>query len=319
MPWSLGSAVAPEQSHVTIETLRLRGSGGEVVAEVNPVGAGIRSLSVDGVDLVQGYSGDRPPAMAGTVLVPWPNRIDRGRWELNGETQQLEITEPQLDSATHGLLSTARYLTQRRTESSLTFEAGISGHAGYPFELQTEVGYQLLDGGIEATQRITNSGGRPAPVAIGAHPYLRVGDVDANDLAVRIRAMTTVLLDERNLPTFDQDVSGTRYDLRNSVSVRDVVSHACFTGLELTNGRHELSLIAPDGRETVVWGDENFRWAQLYVTDAFPRGGGFVTAVALEPMTAPPNSLASGTGLHWIEPGDTWIVRWGIELRTTAR
>jgi aldose 1-epimerase len=304
---------------VTIETLRLRGSGGEVVAEANPVGAGIRSLSVDGVDLVQGYSGELPPGKAGTVLVPWPNRIDHGRWQLDGETQQLDITEPRLDTAIHGLLPTTRYVTQGRTESSITLGADISGHAGYPFELQTEVRYELVDCGIEATHRITNGGGRPAPVAIGAHPYLRVGDVDANDLAVRIAARTAVLLDERNLPTHDQDVSGSRYDLRSPVSVREVVRHACFTGLELTNGRYELSLIAPDGRETVVWGDEAFRWAQLYVTDTFPHDKGFVTAVALEPMTAPPNSLASGIGLHWIEPGDEWIVRRGIELRPTSR
>ena len=35
-------------------------------------------------------------------------------------------------------------------------------------------------------------------------------------------------------------------------------------------------------------------------------------AVAIEPMTAPADAFNSGKGVHWLEPGAEWTVRWGI-------
>jgi aldose 1-epimerase len=34
--------------------------------------------------------------------------------------------------------------------------------------------------------------------------------------------------------------------------------------------------------------------------------------VAIEPMTAPADSLNTGEGLRWLEPGEEWIAAWGI-------
>ena len=37
-----------------------------------------------------------------------------------------------------------------------------------------------------------------------------------------------------------------------------------------------------------------------------------MTAIAVEPMTAPADALNSGLGLRWIEPGASWSGHWGI-------
>ena len=43
-----------------------------------------------------------------------------------------------------------------------------------------------------------------------------------------------------------------------------------------------------------------------------PGGPTLGRAVAVEPMTAPANAFNTGAGLRWLEPGETWTVRWGI-------
>jgi len=73
-------------------------------------------------------------------------------------------------------------------------------------------------------------------------------------------------------------------------------------------------LRASDGRVVELWADEVFRYVQVYVMHDFPGAHGPEDAIAVEPMTAPPNALRSGEGLRWLGPGATWAVEWGIRL-----
>jgi aldose 1-epimerase len=71
-------------------------------------------------------------------------------------------------------------------------------------------------------------------------------------------------------------------------------------------------LSAPDGTETEVWQDGDWEWLQLFITRSYPSAEGPVTAIAVEPMTAPADALNSGIGLRFIEPGASWSGSWGI-------
>jgi aldose 1-epimerase len=51
---------------------------------------------------------------------------------------------------------------------------------------------------------------------------------------------------------------------------------------------------------------------QVFTTRAFPKGAGEGLAVAVEPMTAPPDAFNSGEGVRWLEPGEHWSVNWGV-------
>jgi aldose 1-epimerase len=70
---------------------------------------------------------------------------------------------------------------------------------------------------------------------------------------------------------------------------------------------------AVKGREGGVelWADPDFRWVQVFTPYDFPGAhGGF--AVAVEPMTCPPDALNSGIDLLHLDPGESWTGRWGI-------
>ncbi|MET0885885.1 MAG: aldose 1-epimerase family protein [Mycetocola sp.] len=299
-------SVTGEQFDLSLET----SSGGVVSATITQLAAGIRRLSVRGIDIMPPYDAGRPrPFGSGMVLVPWPNRVRDARWTLDGDTQQLDITEPGKNNAIHGLLRNSPYSVAARTESTLRLEAKIFPQHGYPFLLDTAVTYRLVDAGIEVTHTITNRSDAAAPVAIGAHPFFTIGDVEPDDLTVTVKAATHVEVDERSLPTAEVPVDGTRYDLRDGVLLADLALDDGFGGAVMRDGVSEHTISAPDGRTVTVWGDENFGYWQVFTTGLYP---GQSKAVAIEPMTAPADAFNSGHGLKWLTPGETWEASWGV-------
>jgi aldose 1-epimerase len=292
--------------------------GQQVQAAISPIGASIQQLQVNGVPIVRGSATAVPVGASGVVLAPWPNRVRGARWMLNGTTQQLDATEASAGNAIHGLLAGTEYSVDRLSADTLVLSAPVRSPAGYPFDLDTSVEFRLVTGGVAVRHRIVNSGIRAAPVALGVHPYLRLGGTPADELKIAIDADHTLLLGEDNLPVELVKVDGTPSDLRGGAAVRSAPVHACFTGLTVSDGRVRLQLIG-ESAAVEVWADPRFRWAQLYITKEFPGLGPGDLAIALEPMTAPPDALNSGTDLHWLSPTKRWSRHWGIRvLRNVA-
>ena len=288
--------------------IELVSADGSVRASINPVAASIRVLDVGGRALVEPYEGDQPPGAAGAVLVPWPNRVRDGRWLLGGAAQQLAITDPATNSANHGLLATTRYRIGERTADSVTMHARLDSPPGYPFVLATSVRYRLHPAGLDALHVLVNESDRRAPVALGVHPYLRAGDAD--EPRIRLPARERLVLDERHLPTGERrSVAGTPFDLRAGVPQRSAPWHASYTALDrAADGTVRADLSADGHGRTTLRADASFVALQLYIDrDRTP------PAIAIEPMTAPPDALNSGEGLRWLEPGERAEFRWGID------
>ncbi|WP_158865449.1 aldose 1-epimerase family protein [Leifsonia sp. AG29] len=284
---------------------------GDLTATITQVAAGIRTLRFGDADLVEPYPADAPtPSGDGIVLVPWPNRVKDGTWQLDGATQRLALTEPASGNAIHGLLRYRPYELVERTEASVTQSAAIYPELGYPFQLDTTVTHELDTEGLRVTHTITNAGSRKAPVAIGAHPYLRIGDVPPEELTLTVRARLHFETDDR------QNVVGTApvepggpLDLSSGRRVSDLQLDDGFGELDLP-AAHVLQ--ADDGRRLVLWGDESFGYVQVFTHRAFATKQPGEVALAVEPMTAPADALNSGAGLRWLEPGESWTAVWGI-------
>lgn len=290
-------------------------------AVVNEVGASLRRLVVDGVELVQDYPQEiAAPEGAGVVLVPWPNRVAGGAWRYDGAEERLAITEPARGNAIHGLLRHSIYRQVGRTESSVVLAADISPAPGYPFELATSVHYDLVADGLQVTHRLENVGDRTAPVAVGAHPYLRVGDTPAAELTLVVNAGRHMEVDGSMIPTGEQDlVTGTRFDYRQGQVLNEIALDDTWTDLQRKpDGSTRHYLQAPNGNCVELHMDSNYGFIQVFTAHAFPGPGGPVRAVALEPMTAPANAFNNGLGLRWLVPGEAWETSWGIRHSTSA-
>lgn len=309
-------AATGAQYELTAET-----PSGPAAAVITEVAAGLRAYSVNGIDLVETFPAEsQPPMGAGIVLVPWPNRIRDGVWVQRGVRRQLALSEPARLNASHGLLRFSPYRELSRTGDSVSLAATVFPQTGYPFQLDTEVTYALAADGLEVTHLLRNVGREDAPVALGTHPYLKIGDVPTGELVLRVAAGTHIDVDDRMNPVGESPVDGTPFDLRAGRRVGDLDLDDGFGAVTVADGRCEHSLTAPDGRSVILWGDENMRYVQAYTPRSFPISAGTGEpvpgqAVAIEPMTAPANAFNTGAGLHWLKPGETWTVRWGIRHR----
>lgn len=295
--------------------------GHRQLAVVNQVGASLRRLVIDGVELVHDYPAEiAAPSAAGVVLVPWPNRVAGGAWTYEGAEERLAITEPARGNAIHGLLRHSSYRQVRRTEGSVVLAADISPAPGYPFGLATSVHYALAVDGLRVTHRVENTGDRTAPVAVGAHPYLRLGDTPAAELKLVVNADLHLEVDGSMIPTGEQDlVAGTRFDYRHGRLLGEASLDDTWTGLHREpDGSTRHWLQAPDGSRVELHMDPNYGFIQVYTAPAFPGPAGPVRAVAMEPMTAPANAFNNGLGLHWLVPGQAWESSWGIRHSTPA-
>ena len=101
---------------------------------VTGLGAGLRELSYAGQPVVYGYSPDElPPGAAGQLLAPWPNRVDHGRYEFEGASYQLDLSEPKNGNAIHGLTRWAAWEPVRQEADRVLLTHLPHGYTGYPF------------------------------------------------------------------------------------------------------------------------------------------------------------------------------------------
>lgn len=290
---------------------------GAVRAEIGTIAAVLRSLTVDGHAVTQRIPDDEAPAFcSGTILSPWPNRVRAASWTLDGAPQQLDITEPALGGALHGLLQFTDYTVIEQLDAGVTLAATVFPQHGWPFLLDTWMRYELTADGLIGTHGVTNRSSSRAPYATGAHPYLRVGDVPIADLDVTVAAASYFEVDDRLDLVGERPVAGTPYDVRSPRPFRELTLDTAFGQLSPTNvrdGRGDVVwLTAPDGSRTTLSQDLAWKYVQVFTPRIFPSGGVLIDAIAAEPMTAPPDALNSGEGLIWLEPGASWSGSWRL-------
>lgn len=285
-------------------------------AVITEVGAALRVYEVDGSPYVESYDADQlPPSGAGTVLVPWPNRVAGGKWALDGEPQQLALTEPDRFNAIHGLLRSVVWTVVEHAESTVVLHATVPVQPGWPVPLLTSIGYTLDHTGLTVTHTVENLGARSIPFGVGVHPFPRAGAAETDDCTLRLSASSIQPADpERLLPQRPpRALSGDETDFGSGRTLRGLRLDSTFGGavpvLEESQRLVRHSLIGPAGTGVRVWADPVFKWVQVFTAQDYPGRG---RAVAIEPMTCPPDALNSGIDLITLTAGESWMARWGL-------
>ncbi len=287
-------------------------SGGGYRAVVTECGAGLRLLEHEGRTVVAGFAEDAmASAGRGQLLVPWPNRIEDGRYAFEGQDLQLPLSEPSRGHASHGLVRWVSWTLKERDEASVALGYRLMAQSGYPWTLELEVRYAVADDGLTVTVAATNLSDSAAPYAQGAHPYLSVGDDPVDNWELTVPGATEITVDERKIPRSRHDVAGTPTDFRSGRLIGDAQLDNAFTDLAREpDGRAVVRLHHPNsGRSTALWMDEAHHYAQVFTGDGLP---GARTAVAVEPMTAPPNAFRTGESLIVLSPGELHTASWGV-------
>jgi aldose 1-epimerase len=279
------------------------------------VGGGLRTYSVDGHDVLDGYGADeRCPSGRGQLLLPWPNRIQDGSYEFDGVRHQLPLTEPDLGNAIHGLSRWAAWRVAGHEPGRVALEHTIHAQPGYPFTLALRVQYELSEEGLSVRTTATNVGADPCPYGAGAHPYLTLGTPTVDALVLQAPGRQVLIHDERDLPVGLEPVDGTEFDFRQPRPIDETVLDNAFTDLERgADGRARVTLHDPESGRTVTLSvDEHYGHLMLFTGDPLPDVDR--RALAVEPMTCPPNAFRTGDGVIRLEPGDSATGVWTIAV-----
>jgi aldose 1-epimerase len=277
------------------------------------VGGGLRTYTVGDRTVLDGYEADQQcPSGRGQVLIPWPNRLEDGSYEFDGQRHQLELNEPENRNAIHGLVRWEPWTVAEREPHRVVMEHVLSPQPGYPFTLELSIEYALATSGLTVRTTATNVGEAACPYGAGAHPYLTVGTETVDSMILHVPARTVVRADERGLPIDAAPVEGTEYDFRRPRPIGSTRLDHAFTDLlreEDGLARVALAGLRP-GSGLALWVDEAYGYLQLFSGDPLPDVNR--RSLAVEPMTCPANALRTGEGLIRLEPGTSFASAWGI-------
>lgn len=277
---------------------------GDVRVVVTQVGATLRSVRVDGRELLWTFAEDEIPVDSqGLQLLPWPNRVADGQYSFNGVEEQLDISERPRHTALHGLNGGRAWELVSHDETSVVQRHTFYPENGWSGILTATLSHRVTSEGLQVEVEVVNDGAAPLPFGYGIHPYFEFGDLAGVELLLPFEEELRVD-PERLLPRSLEAVSD-EFDFRAPRPVGDAVLDTAF---RTDSSGWAVELRGPD-HALQVWADATLPWVQVYTTRPERH------AIAVEPMTCGPDAYNPGpthADLIVLAPGESSTHVWGI-------
>jgi aldose 1-epimerase len=257
----------------------------------------ISELLLNGVAVIPKFRLPNPEDFIfGSVLAPWPNRLADGQYQHGGRSYSFGNLDLQ-NNKSHGLLLDEQLEVRHHGQSELVLGYQFGSDPNYPFQIDLEIKYQLLETSLKVSATVSNRG-NTAPFAIGFHPYLLTGD------SFRLTAAFSKIVrnDERMLPHAIEEIAGL--DLNQDSTELSTLDN-CFYGADSV-------LLSGSAGSFEVRALENLPYFMLYrPKERFFQAGG---AIAIEPMSAPANVFRADPDSVQLAEGET--KQYSFEIRT---
>lgn len=274
---------------------------GNFKAKINTYGASLISLSNNEFNLIE--SNTREGLYAGSVLAPWPNRIKDGRYSFNDEMFELPINEKSKNNALHGLVAHSDWQPVSSSGSSITLEHILDMPKIYPGKLKLQIKYEFIDNYLEIKIDATNIGNKKAPYGVSIHTYFVAGqNLKNNQLFLQLPSSEFMQVDlERLLPLGIEKVDSTEFDFRILKQISNLfIDHAFKADTDLPP---RVRLINESKLGVELEFDESTKWIQVHTADRDGKEDARM-AVAIEPMSCPPDAFNSALDLITLEPNE---------------
>ncbi len=259
-------------------------------------GGAVTHLTRDGHDILRRTPepADDPLAAACFPLLPYANRIARGRFDFAGRRHQLPLNFGDHPHSLHGIGWQSGWTVEAASETAATLQVRHDGGEGWPWRFRAEQHVRLDDDGLAITLLLANDGDDTMPAGIGLHPYF------PRDPMTRLTFTATAmwLSDETMIPTHAAaaDMFG---DWRAGSGFPGRLVDNSFEGwsgqaaIESPRGTTRISAIgAPI--------------LHIYV----PPDGDFL---CVEPVSHLPDALNQGFAIDTLAPGETLALTIRIE------
>lgn len=179
-------------------------AGGYTAWAVPDLGGQMMGLSKNGIQALHEPISPEDTAKGSTsygfpILFP-PNRIDGGRFELEGREYQFPLNEPNRGNSLHGFLHKRPWKVEEATEDTLRMsfvgDENTDFYSIFPVRFKVEQLYRLDETGLSQAITVTNTGDDPLPLGLGFHSAFTVEDTSKVKLSVGKR----IEVNERMLP-----------------------------------------------------------------------------------------------------------------------
>ena len=243
----------------------------------------------------------------------------------DGVVHRMQITEPGRSNAIHGFVGNRDWGFVEAGEDHVTLSIEPGPQPGWNWPMRFTVRWSVdEDAGLRADVTAENLGASECPFGFGFHPYLSAAGADLDDCVLSVAVERNLPLEPvRNLPAGpDIPADAVVPGLSDGVLTSGLWLDHCFTSpapsKDAADPMARARLTGPDGTGVELWADDHFGWFQIFTADparreGFPRVG---RALAVEPMTCPPDALRSGRDLIRIPPSGRIELSLGIRAAT---
>ncbi len=236
----------------------------------------------------------------GQQLVPWPNRIRDGRYDVDGRAQQLALTEPARAQRLARAGALGRLLAARARRGLRRARLPAGGADRLPVDARRPGPVRRGPG------RADRHPGRDQP---GRLPRALRGRArtptspPATGPATAGRSPSPPPPGCSPTPSASCRPAPSRSPARRTTSARVGRSATCALDHAFTDlaGPLTVTLRGPDAA-VELWADAAYGWVMVYTGDDNAEGTRR-RSVAVEPMTAPADAFNSGDGLRMLAPG----------------
>ncbi len=296
-----------------LEILTYRNAhSGHAFSIIPAFGALITSVRLGGVEVLDGP--EKPesginPAFRGSLLAPFANRVNHGRYSFQGKTYRLPVNEKARDNALHGFVYKQKFEVAREStgQDQILIELHSSyngGQRGFPFPFDTRFTVVLDDReGLICTLEFVNTGNSDLPLTAGWHPYYTL-QADAGRLLLKFPEGELLETDERMIP----NGRTRKYEVfKDLAPIGERQFDNIFKFLN-PGPRERILLKNPDNGITIeTWQETSFfNYWVVYIPPERK-------SVAIEPMSGNIDAFNNGDGLTVIRPGKSKSGKFGLK------
>lgn len=270
-------------------------------------GAALNSFFFKNQEWIDGYNSlnqlhEKPYKSA--LLAPFPNRIKDGNYNWKNKQYQLPINRPQEQHAIHGFLYNRPFeidkekITKNKVE--ISFKHNYNGdYEGFPFSFKIKIKYSLSNKDVLKVKiNIENIGNKTMPFGLGFHPYFKTS-TSFDESILTMPACKKLPLDERMLPTEDIILFANK---SKDFLGKDLTLDDCFK----INEKGIFTSKDTKSKNAIVISSKKLSYFQLFTPSTR-------NAIAIEPMSCPPNVFNNKIDLLKIKPLKKYKASWKIE------
>lgn len=244
-----------------------------------------------------------------TVLFPFPNRLDGGKYTWLGNSYEFPINNAATANAIHGFVREAAFEPEfvflGQDLASIRCYFDYKGErAYYPFSFSLEIEFTIHDSGkFELQVEVINLHSTAIPIGFGWHPYFRLANT-ANLHQLKLPACEKVDINDRMIPTG----SLTPFkEFQSLQKVEEAFLDNCFQ-YGKKSGTYQLVLEGEGQSLKMKAPATEFPFFQVFTPP-------HRESIALEPMTCNVDVFNNLQGLVSLDPEEVWKGKMSLEYR----